>query len=58
VLEALARRGIVGGYDLSPRYPALGHALLVCATETRTTGDLETYARELADAMRSTAAAA
>ena len=35
VLEALAARGIVGGYDLTPHYPALGNALLVCATETR-----------------------
>src|SRR5690606_12785604 len=31
VLDALAERGIVGGYDLSRHYPELGHALLVCA---------------------------
>ena len=58
VLEALARRGIVGGCDVTARYPELGHALLVCATETRTAGDIETYARALAEAMRGTAAAA
>ncbi|HWJ06308.1 MAG TPA: aminomethyl-transferring glycine dehydrogenase subunit GcvPA [Steroidobacteraceae bacterium] len=58
VLEALARRGIVGGYDISARYPSLGHALLVCATETRTVGDIDIYAQALAETMRNPAAAA
>ncbi|MGH6609184.1 MAG: aminomethyl-transferring glycine dehydrogenase subunit GcvPA, partial [Burkholderiaceae bacterium] len=44
VLDALARRNIIGGYDLSKRYPELGNALLVCATETRTGEDIEAYA--------------
>ena len=57
VLEALAARGIVGGCDISRDYPSLGHALLVCATETRTPQDIETYARALADVMQSAAAA-
>ena len=57
VLEALAARGIVGGYDISSHYPSLGNALLVCATETRTPDDLETYARALADVMQNAAAA-
>ena len=57
VLEALAHRGIVGGVDVSAR-SQLGHALLVCATETRTVNDIETYARVLAETMRSSAAAA
>jgi glycine dehydrogenase subunit 1 len=43
VLEALAAEGIVGGYDLSGDYPELGHALLICATETRTDADIECY---------------
>jgi glycine dehydrogenase subunit 1 len=47
VLEALAGQGIVGGWDLTGDYPELGHALLVCATETRTTADIGTYARAL-----------
>ena len=51
----LARRGIVGGYDISARYPELGNALLVCATETRTRADIETYARALAETLRSAA---
>ncbi len=47
VLEALAAEGIVGGFDLSRDYPELGHALLVCATETRTGADIGAYARAL-----------
>ena len=58
VLEELAGRGIIGGADISVRYPSLGNALLVCATETRTLADIETYARELTETMRSSAAAA
>ncbi|MGI9245982.1 MAG: aminomethyl-transferring glycine dehydrogenase subunit GcvPA [Steroidobacteraceae bacterium] len=57
VLELLAARGVIGGCDISARYPSLGNALLVCATETRTTDDIETYACALAEAMRGPAAA-
>jgi glycine dehydrogenase subunit 1 len=49
VLDALAERNIVGGLDLSNLYPELGNALLVCATETRTDADLDTYAIALTD---------
>jgi len=45
--EALAARGIVGGYDASRDYPSLGHALLVCATETRTREDIDAYVAKL-----------
>jgi len=51
VLEALARRGIIGGYDLSRQYPELGNALLVCATETRTSEDIAAYAKALNEVM-------
>lgn len=51
VLEALAKRGIIGGYDLSRHYPELGNALLVCATETRTQEDVEEYGRALRAVM-------
>jgi glycine dehydrogenase subunit 1 len=43
VLRALKAEGILGGLDLRPWYPELGHALLVCATETKSTTDLERY---------------
>jgi glycine dehydrogenase subunit 1 len=58
VLEALARRGVIGGVDISSRYPSLGNALLVCATETRTLADIETYAKALGATLRNPAAAA
>jgi len=41
VLEALAERNILGGFDL-------GDALLVCATETKTAADIDAYV----DALR------
>jgi glycine dehydrogenase subunit 1 len=52
VLERLAERGILGGYDLSRDYPELGDALLVCATETRSASDIETYFQALSEVMR------
>jgi glycine dehydrogenase subunit 1 len=58
VLAALARRGIFGGLDLAERYPELGHALLVCATETKLDSDIECYAAALADIMNASRAAA
>jgi len=57
VLDALAARGIVGGCDVTADYPSLGNGLLVCATEMRTTDDVEAYARALADVMKNAAAA-
>jgi len=53
VLEALAARGIEAGFDLSGHYPELGSALLVCATEVHTAGDVATYAAALADVLKS-----
>jgi glycine dehydrogenase subunit 1 len=48
LLAALAERGISGGLDLAEHYPELGHALLVCATETKSDADIASYA----DALR------
>jgi glycine dehydrogenase subunit 1 len=58
VLAALARRGIFGGLDLGERYPELGDALLVCATETKLDADIDSYAGALADIMKTSRAAA
>src|SRR6185369_3871938 len=52
VLAELARRGIVGGFDLAADYPELGNALLVCATETRSSEDIEKYANALAETFK------
>jgi glycine dehydrogenase subunit 1 len=52
VLEALVRRNVIGGYDLSRHYPELGNALLVCATETRTHEDIQTYAQALTEILK------
>ncbi len=57
LLEALAAEGIAGGHDLARDYPELGHGLLVCATETRTSSEIEAYARALGRLLgRATAA--
>jgi len=58
LLAALARRGILGGLDLGELYPELGHALLVCATETKLGVDIDSYAAALADVMSASRAAA
>jgi glycine dehydrogenase subunit 1 len=57
VLESLAARGILGGLDLAELFPELGPALLVCATETKTSADIERYAAALADCLREARAA-
>jgi glycine dehydrogenase subunit 1 len=57
LLAALAQRGMQGGYDLSAHYPELGHALLVCATETRSAADIAAYAGALGELLRAARAA-
>jgi glycine dehydrogenase subunit 1 len=58
VIAELARRGIVGGFDLSTDYPELGNALLVCATETRTQADIQFYADALNETLKAAVRAA
>jgi len=52
VVERLAKKGILGGYDLSNDYPELGSALLVCATEKRTDEEIEAFGGALGGAVR------
>jgi glycine dehydrogenase subunit 1 len=47
VLDRLKTERILGGLNLRDFYPELGNAMLVCATETKTSGDLENYAERL-----------
>ena len=51
VLAHMAANGIIGGLDLSPWYPELGDALLVCATETKTAADIDRYVKALDKAL-------
>jgi glycine dehydrogenase subunit 1 len=51
VLAALAQRDILGGVDLTPYYPELGAAVLACATETKTSADIEAFASAVREAM-------
>lgn len=53
VLEKMRSQGVLGGYDLSTDYPQLGHAILVCATETKTEADLQHYTEVLRHALHS-----
>src|SRR5215469_9804270 len=57
VLKALGARGILGGLDLSGYYPELGNALLVCATETKTSADIDRYRSALHETLQGVRAA-
>jgi glycine dehydrogenase subunit 1 len=54
-VEALAERGVLGGVAASRFYPErddLADLLLVAATETATTDDIDTYAKALTEVLR------
>ena len=51
VLASMAEQGISGGLDLRLYYPQLGNAILVCATETKTSEDLQRYVAALRHAL-------
>ncbi len=53
VVEALAKRGVIAGVPYSRLDPHAGldDVLLVCATETVTDGDIETFKTELAEVL-------
>jgi glycine dehydrogenase subunit 1 len=57
VLDALAQQDIQGGLALTDHYPELGNALLVCATETKSSADIDAYASAMAQALRAVRAA-
>jgi glycine dehydrogenase subunit 1 len=47
VLRSLEAQGILGGYNVTQHYPELGETILVCATETRTQEDIDSYASQM-----------
>ncbi|NBB15930.1 aminomethyl-transferring glycine dehydrogenase subunit GcvPA [Caulobacter sp. SLTY] len=53
VVEALAKRGVIAGVPYSRLDPEAGldDVLLVCATETVTDGDIETFKTQLAEVL-------
>ena len=51
VLASLRRQGILGGVNLEDWYPELDTAVLVCATETKTAQDIQTYVDALRGAI-------
>ena len=57
LLQALAGHGIEGGVDLAPWFPELGPALLVCATECRSSAQIARYAAALGDELSGARAA-
>jgi len=58
VIAALSARNIIAGVDLSEEYAELGNVLLVCATETKTTADIEVYASAMAEVFAESAGVA
>ena len=46
-MRALSAQGIVGGVSVVADYPELGNCLLICATETKSDADLDTYVEAL-----------
>jgi len=44
LMTAMSERSILPGVIMSEDYPELGNVMLVCATETKTEADLQTYA--------------
>lgn len=52
VAGELQNRGILGGLPLGGYFPEMTAALLVCATEKRTTAEIEQYGRTLEEVLR------
>ena len=47
VLRAMEAQGILAGFALTDDYPELGQCLLVCATETKSSADIDRYAQHM-----------
>jgi glycine dehydrogenase subunit 1 len=45
-IKKMANRNIVAGYSLKKDYPQFGNSLLICATEKRTTEEMDRYVSE------------
>ena len=47
VIKALAKKGILAGYDLGQTSKEFKNSLLICATETKTPQDIEMFVSAL-----------
>ena len=47
VMNALSEQSIVGGVPLAQYYPELGNTMLVCATETKSSADIQHYVENI-----------
>ena len=52
VVEALAKRGILGGFALGAWFGELSTCMLSCATERRSTEEMQRFADALGDSLR------
>ncbi len=50
--QALYKKGIFGGKDLSAEFPSLGQCALYCVTEVHTQADMDTLADAIAEATK------
>lgn len=51
-LKTLSENGIEGGFSITPYYPTVKNALLICATEMRTTQEIDHYVQVLEKIIR------
>jgi glycine dehydrogenase subunit 1 len=51
VNAALLNLGFIGGYDLATDYPELGDAMLLCATEMHSKGQIDRFAEALGEVL-------
>ena len=51
VIARMLERRIQAGVTLTPDFPDLGNAMLVCVTETKTADDLHYYVKSLAESL-------
>ncbi len=52
IARQLIQRGILGGVPLGEHYPEMSDCLLLCATEKRTSADIQVYAAALEEALK------
>jgi glycine dehydrogenase subunit 1 len=55
IIDEGMKAGVLLGYDISSYFPQLGHAILVCVTETKTPSDLERYVAVLQQSIDASA---